>query len=1102
VGNGGLFAIEGGISNLGTNLILSAQNALGSIADGQTGDVKAIFSHFSELLFNGGLFSDFVKLLSLIGAGIDPKHTVFFNGNDGDDTLDGSATDVAIVATGGSGNDALLGGPGDDSLTGDSGNDIISGGAGNDTLRGDDTGATQRSNPSTFSDNFNRADGATGNVWSPGSSTALVIAGNALTIPSGSPDGAMIVRPFPVSGTTTVSAHVTQENGFGGLLNRYTTTFLFGNNGDTSSGYGITIARGDQNFSDSRVLLDYNGTAIATANSSFQFGAAVDVTFTLALDGSIAGTISGDGHTFDFAFGPQNVTLPGNNFAIIQGAPDWRSSVITRPTMDDLTISQTNSTNLVPSAPSTILEFDGSGFDATRVQNPTVVKVGSEYKMLYSGLPFANNYQIGLATSADGASWTKFSTEPVISNASSQSWASFRELPISLIYENSTYKLWFYGDNRNLNSDSGYGTGFGYATSTDGVNWAVDANNPIRFELNNPFGNGINLREVVKFGGQYHAYFFDFDPSGGVLRHAASSDGIHFSGDQTVGLGSGYEFLAATTAIINSAETIFAVFNKAGSYYYATSSDGLQFTIDGSITLPSDFSVTDVLFDGGLIKFFGSSGVGNVNWSFGNEVIRYAAAIMPVSTGGGNDVLDGGPGIDTAVFSGPRSAYTLTNAATGLIVSGPDGIDTLNNIEVLQFSDGTVPAFNSSPPVITANGGADSATVSIPENTTAVTVITATDPDPGTTLSYFLSGGADAALFQINTLTGALSFVSAPNFEHPTDADHNNRYIVQVRASDGSLFDDQVITVNVTNVYEPPNNFNGDGTSDILWRRPTDGWMMTWDVTNGQVASGHHLGPLDPNTWQFRGTGDFNGDGTSDILWRRPTDGWMMTWDVSNGQVVSGHHLGPLDPNTWQFKGTGDFNSDGTSDILVQRPSDGWLMTWDIADGQVVSGHHLGPLDPNTWQFKGTGDFNGDGTSDILLQRPSDGWLMTWDIVNGQVVSGHHFGALDPSTWQVKATGDFNGDGTSDILLQRPSDGWLMTWDIVNGQLVSGHHFGALDPNTWQVKETADFNGDGTSDLLLQRPSDGWLMTWDIANGQVVSGHHLGPLDPNVWQLT
>lgn len=67
-------------------------------------------------------------------------------------------------------------------------------------------------------------------------------------------------------------------------------------------------------------------------------------------------------------------------------------------------------------------------------------------------------------------------------------------------------------------------------------------------------------------------------------------------------------------------------------------------------------------------------------------------------------------------------------------------------------------------------------------------------------LTYSISGGADADKFTINPISGALSFLSAPDFEAPTDVGGENVYDVIVQASDGSLADSQSIAVSVTNV--------------------------------------------------------------------------------------------------------------------------------------------------------------------------------------------------------------------------------------------------------------------------------------------------------------
>lgn len=59
----------------------------------------------------------------------------------------------------------------------------------------------------------------------------------------------------------------------------------------------------------------------------------------------------------------------------------------------------------------------------------------------------------------------------------------------------------------------------------------------------------------------------------------------------------------------------------------------------------------------------------------------------------GNDVIDGGGGIDTAILRGNRANYTITIDANGATVSdhtGFDGTDTLTSVERLHFADATI----------------------------------------------------------------------------------------------------------------------------------------------------------------------------------------------------------------------------------------------------------------------------------------------------------------------------------------------------------------------------------------------------------------------------
>ena len=74
----------------------------------------------------------------------------------------------------------------------------------------------------------------------------------------------------------------------------------------------------------------------------------------------------------------------------------------------------------------------------------------------------------------------------------------------------------------------------------------------------------------------------------------------------------------------------------------------------------------------------------------GNDTLIGNSADNFLDGRAGDDRLDGGAGNDTAFFSGPRAAYTVTDLGGSVSVVGPQGTDTLFSIEHLQFSDGTV----------------------------------------------------------------------------------------------------------------------------------------------------------------------------------------------------------------------------------------------------------------------------------------------------------------------------------------------------------------------------------------------------------------------------
>ncbi|MXP27198.1 tandem-95 repeat protein, partial [Altererythrobacter indicus] len=168
---------------------------------------------------------------------------------------------------------------------------------------------------------------------------------------------------------------------------------------------------------------------------------------------------------------------------------------------------------------------------------------------------------------------------------------------------------------------------------------------------------------------------------------------------------------------------------------------------------------------------------------------------------------------------------------------------------VLQVSDGNGGTATQNVQVTVTNANeapslAASAAVTLTENQSLATSIVATDVD-GDTLSYAITGGADAALFTVGA-DGKLSFVTAPDFEAPGDANGDNVYDVIVTVSDGNgASASQSVAVTITDVNEAPVITSGDtiamaeGRMAVLTMAgsDSDGDVLAWSIAGGLDAS-------------------------------------------------------------------------------------------------------------------------------------------------------------------------------------------------------------------------------------------------------------------------
>jgi hypothetical protein len=284
---------------------------------------------------------------------------------------------------------------------------------------------------------------------------------------------------------------------------------------------------------------------------------------------------------------------------------------------------------------------------------------------------------------------------------------------------------------------------------------------------------------------------------------------------------------ASITLPENSINAAAAILDSSVTVSTVESINGGTLAVSGLLT-QDIVSVQDVGSQSGQIGFAG----GNVS---------YGGVVIGTATGGSGTTL-------TITFNASATDAAVQELVEHLAYQTTSDQPTASRNLTITLTDGAAGSASSvitvnitsenDAPSITSNGGGATATVSPQENGTAVTTVTASDPDLSPTLTYSIVGGDDQAKFQIDASTGALSFIAAPNYEAPTDSDTDNSYIVEVQASDGVLTADQTITVNVTDANETPSiTSDGGGPTATVSTQENDTAVTTVTATDPDAST-------------------------------------------------------------------------------------------------------------------------------------------------------------------------------------------------------------------------------------------------------------------------
>jgi Ca2+-binding RTX toxin-like protein len=467
-------------------------------------------------------------------------------------------------------------------------------------------------------------------------------------------------------------------------------------------------------------------------------------------------------------------------------------------------------------------------------------------------------------------------------------------------------------------------------------------------------------------------------------------------------------------------------------------------------------------------------------------VIATTALTLPENATAAGTVVatdaNGDP-ITFAIVGGADAALFAIDAATGLLafLTAPDfqapadaNGDNIYDV-IVQASDGLVAvqqaiAFTvtdvNEAPVITSNAGGPNAAIAIAENTTAVTTVTAVDPDVGAVITFAIVGGADAALFTIDAVTGVLVFAAAPDLEAPADADGDNVYDVIVEASDGLLATQQAIAVTVTNVNEAPviTSNGGGANAAVLINEDTNavttvtavdpdaGAVVTFSIVGGADALAFTINAVTGvlafvAAPDFEAPTDANGDNVYDVI-VEASDGLLAAQqaiavtvaDASEAPVITSNGGGA---NAAVLIAE---NTTAVTTVTAADPDAGAVLSFSIAGGadaarftiNAVTGALAFAAAPN---FEAPTDVGTDNVYDVIV-GVSDGALTAQQAIAVTVADANDAPVGTPavtasaalSGFTVSLTGVSDQDGLPGVFTtqwQRSTNGGGTWTDIV-----------------------------------------------------------------------
>jgi hypothetical protein len=296
------------------------------------------------------------------------------------------------------------------------------------------------------------------------------------------------------------------------------------------------------------------------------------------------------------------------------------------------------------------------------------------------------------------------------------------------------------------------------------------------------------------------------------------------------------------------------------------------------------------------------------------------------------------------------------------------------------------------------------------------------------------------------------------------DTDNNNADFDVITAPVPHNSSSAATTCGITTNTRTPNDFDGDGRTDYVVLRDsngaTAGGFVDWYIQMNSNAAMYQIqwGNYDPTTEDLA-PADYDGDGKNDIaVYRR---GALSNFYIilSSNNVLWTDQLGLQNDDPVPA----DYNGDTKADIAVTRNNGNGTSTWYyrpnfFSDFQTIELAASGaPV---------RGDFNGDGIADPATFHPNGGsGQFTIAMSGGGGTTNIDLGSSTDSA----VAGDYDGDGKTDACVISNVGGF---WQWTYKRSIDG----ANVVDTWGIAPTdmptpGDYNGDGKWDYGIWRPN-------------------------------